>query len=106
MAKIVFWKISTQCLPYIKGIDEGGRLRLVPGARRQRLESALEEFRRKSAGPCRVQTETVVSQTRTDSVQKVCGGVWQGFDYLTKFESSKVEVSLQGGLKSSSTYNH
>ena len=37
--------------------------------------------------------------TRTDSVQKVCGGVWQGFDNLTKLERSKVEVVLQGGLK-------
>ncbi len=34
-------------------------------------------------------------KTRTGSVQKVCGGVWQGFDHLTKLESSKVEVVLQ-----------
>ncbi len=34
-------------------------------------------------------------ETRTGSVQKVCGGVWQGFDHLTKLESSKVEVVLQ-----------
>ena len=39
---------------------------------------------------------------RTDSVQNVCGGVWQGFDHLTKLERSKVEVVLQGGLRSSS----
>ena len=37
-------------------------------------------------------------KTRTGSVQKVCGGVWQGFDHLTKLESSKVEVVLQWGL--------
>ncbi len=43
------------------------------------------------------------SKTRTGSVQKVCGGVWQGFDHLTKLESSKVEVVLQWGLRSSST---
>ncbi len=42
-------------------------------------------------------------QTRTDSVQKVCGGVWQGFDHLITLESYKVEVVLQGGLRSSST---
>ena len=41
-------------------------------------------------------------KTRTDSVQKVCGGVWQDFDHLTKLESSKVQVVWQGGLKSSS----
>ncbi len=40
-------------------------------------------------------------KTRTDSVQKVCGGVWQGFDHLTKLESSKIEVVLPGGLKRS-----
>ncbi len=34
-------------------------------------------------------------KTRTGYVQKVCGGVWQGFDHLTKLESSKVEVVLQ-----------
>ncbi len=33
--------------------------------------------------------------TRTGSVQKVCGGVWQGSDHLTKLGSSKVEVVLQ-----------
>ena len=42
-------------------------------------------------------------KTRTDSVQKVCGGVWKGFDHLTNLESSKVEVVLQWGLRSSST---
>ncbi len=42
---------------------------------------------------------TNVFRTRTDSVQKVCGGV---FDHLTKLESSKGEVVLQGGLRSSS----
>ena len=35
---------------------------------------------------------------RTYSVQKVCGGVWQGFDHLTKFNSSKGDV-LKGGLR-------
>ncbi len=44
-----------------------------------------------------------LSQTRTDSVQKVCGGVWQGFDHLTKLESLKVEVVLQGEQRCSST---
>ena len=34
-------------------------------------------------------------KTRTGSVQKVCGGVWHGFDHLTKLESSKVEVVLR-----------
>ncbi len=42
-------------------------------------------------------------KTRTDSVQKVCGGVGKGFDHLTNLESSKVEVVLQFGLRSSST---
>ncbi len=31
-------------------------------------------------------------KTRTDSVRKVCGGIWRGFDHLTKLEISKVEV--------------
>ena len=39
--------------------------------------------------------DKILKETRTDSVQKVCGGVWQGFDHLTKLESSKVEVVLQ-----------
>ncbi len=30
-----------------------------------------------------------------------CGGVWQGFDLLKKLEKSKVEVVLQGGLRTS-----
>ena len=38
-----------------------------------------------------------MKKTRTDSVQKISGGVWQGFDHLTKLESSKGEVVLQGG---------
>ena len=48
-------------------------------------------------------SERTERATRTDSVQKVCGGFWQGFDHLTKLESSKIEVVLQGGLRSSST---
>ena len=42
-------------------------------------------------------------KTRTDSVQKVCGGIWRGFDHLTKTESLKVEVVLQLALQSALT---
>ena len=34
------------------------------------------------------------------TVQKVWGGVWQGFDHLTKLESLKGEEVLQEGLRS------
>ncbi len=53
----------------------------------------------------RVAAEYEEKETRTDSVQKVCGGVWQGFDHLIKLGSSKVEVVCKEGKEALQLFN-
>ncbi len=85
-----------------EGEGRGSWGKMAPAWKRLVLLQVLAHLGSQVIGTkkCKVAYTIVAKATRTDSDQKICGGVWQGFDHLTKLESLKCEVVLQGGLRS------